>query len=266
MNLVVVSDLDGTLLDHETYSHAAAAEALALLRARGIPLVLSSSKTAAEIAPLRAELGFSNCPAIVENGAGLLEPEDGAQSDDGPTDYERLRRALDSLPEDLRESFEGFGDWSACDVSARTGLSLEAAARAMQRRFSEPGVWTGTAGDLDRFLANLAHSGISAVQGGRFLTLSFGADKAGRLAEIRRRYDRPRAPAFIVALGDAPNDMAMLEAADFAVIVANPAHDPLPALDGEMAGRIVRSRFTGPSGWNDSLLSFLESDRIRTTG
>ena len=70
--LIVFSDLDGTLLDHETYSWAAAEPALAALRAQGIPLVLASSKTALEIAPLRAAMGFSHCPAIVENGAGLL--------------------------------------------------------------------------------------------------------------------------------------------------------------------------------------------------
>ena len=50
---VVFSDLDGTLLDHSTYSWKAAAPALAALRDRGIPLILASSKTSAEIAESR---------------------------------------------------------------------------------------------------------------------------------------------------------------------------------------------------------------------
>ena len=70
--LIVFSDLDGTLLDHDSYGYDAAAAALAALRARNIPLILCSSKTAAELVPLRAELGFENCAAIVENGAGIL--------------------------------------------------------------------------------------------------------------------------------------------------------------------------------------------------
>jgi hypothetical protein len=70
--LIVFSDLDGTLLDHETYSWQPAAPALDALKQRGIPLILASSKTAAEIAGLRAEMGFADCPAIVENGAGML--------------------------------------------------------------------------------------------------------------------------------------------------------------------------------------------------
>ncbi|MCE8458362.1 HAD-IIB family hydrolase, partial [Rhodovulum sulfidophilum] len=60
--LLIFTDLDGTLLDHETYSHAEAAPALTALRAAGVPVILASSKTAAEIAPLRAELGLSAHP------------------------------------------------------------------------------------------------------------------------------------------------------------------------------------------------------------
>ncbi len=76
--IVVFSDLDGTLLDHETYSFAPAWPALDRMREDGHVLVLASSKTAAEIAPIRAAMGFVDCPAIVENGAGLLAAgEDG---------------------------------------------------------------------------------------------------------------------------------------------------------------------------------------------
>ena len=74
--LLVVTDLDGTLLDHETYSYAEAAPALAELRRRGIPLVLASSKTRAEMELLHAELGLSD-PFICENGAAICTPTAG---------------------------------------------------------------------------------------------------------------------------------------------------------------------------------------------
>jgi mannosyl-3-phosphoglycerate phosphatase len=50
---VVFSDLDGTLLDHHSYRHTAAQPGLDLLEALAIPLVLISSKTRAEMVPLR---------------------------------------------------------------------------------------------------------------------------------------------------------------------------------------------------------------------
>jgi hypothetical protein len=49
---VVFSDLDGTLLDHETYSFDAARPGLDALKSRGIPLILASSKTRAEMQDL----------------------------------------------------------------------------------------------------------------------------------------------------------------------------------------------------------------------
>ena len=54
--MVVFTDLDGTLLDKKTYSFEAAREALTELRARNIPLIVVSSKTRAEIEPIRLEL------------------------------------------------------------------------------------------------------------------------------------------------------------------------------------------------------------------
>ena len=68
--MIVFTDLDGTLLDHETYRFDAALPALETLAARGVPLVLATSKTAAEIGPIRQALG-RDVPAIVENGGGI---------------------------------------------------------------------------------------------------------------------------------------------------------------------------------------------------
>ena len=71
--LVVFTDLDGCLLDHDSYSFAPAAEALAVLAAQGIPLVLCSSKTRAEIEMLQQDLGVAH-PFVSENGGALFLP------------------------------------------------------------------------------------------------------------------------------------------------------------------------------------------------
>lgn len=48
-HLIIFSDLDGTLLDHDDYRWQAAGPALDRLKAAQIPLVLNSSKTMPEI-------------------------------------------------------------------------------------------------------------------------------------------------------------------------------------------------------------------------
>ena len=71
--LVIYTDLDGSLLDHDSYSHAAADVLLAELETHGIPVIIASSKTRCEQIPLRNELGNRH-PFIVENGAAVFIP------------------------------------------------------------------------------------------------------------------------------------------------------------------------------------------------
>lgn len=254
-NLIVFTDLDGTLLDHETYSYAEASDALALLRKRQIPLILASSKTAAEILPLRETLDFQHCEAIVENGAGLLAP--GNPGGNAATDYEQILDLLLDLPRDLRAGFTGFSDWSAQEVSDRTGLSLQNSELAKQRYFSEPGLWSGDDQTFDVFCRKLKSRGLLVQQGGRFISLSFGGNKAGQMLAVQKRYHKTDQPTYSIALGDAGNDIAMLEAADLGVIIPNPDHKGIPRLAGEANGSIIRAAVPGPVGWNETINSLL---------
>jgi mannosyl-3-phosphoglycerate phosphatase len=248
--LVVFTDLDGTLLDHVTYDWEPARQALAELARIGAPVVLSSSKTAAEIAQLQDRMGLAGHLAICENGCGLIGADTGA----GTGDHAALRKELDRLPPALRQGFRGFTDMDLPEVMDLTGLPREDAARAKARDFSEPGLWLGDDAGRRAFLDALQARGVSAREGGRFLTLSFGGSKADRMAEVIAYYR----PAQTIALGDAPNDIEMLETADIGVIVSNPHHSPLPRLHGEAAGRIIRTDRPGPAGWNLAVLALLD--------
>ncbi|MBT9383000.1 HAD-IIB family hydrolase [Pseudooceanicola sp. CBS1P-1] len=250
---IVFTDLDGTLLDHASYGWDPARPALEGLARHAIPVILASSKTGPEIAALRARMGLSRWPAIVENGAGLLPAETPAPAL-GP-DYQRLRALLEDLPAELRAPFRGFGDLGPDGVAEDAGLSPEGAAMACRRSFSEPGLWDGDAGSEAAFIAALAERGVTARRGGRYLTLSFGGTKADRMAEIAAQYDAPR----MVALGDAPNDREMLETADLGFIIGNPHGTGLPPLPGEATGQIRRSTKMGPEGWNEMIQPLLSN-------
>lgn len=241
------SDLDGTLLDHETYEWREAARGLEFVWRASGGLVLASSKTAREIDPLRADIGCSDWPAIVENGAGILWP--GTEDLSGNGAYRKIRDLLQHAP----PGFRGFGDMGPREVADITGLAPIAAENACARQFSEPGLWTGSSKDLDVFLQEIAKAGVVARRGGRFLTLSFGQTKADAMAEIVRALN----PKQTIALGDAPNDLEMIQAADFGVIIANPAAPEMPILAGEAEGTIVRTKRAGPNGWADAVIAIL---------
>ena len=69
----VFSDLDGTLLDHDTYGYEPARPALDLISSKKIPLILCSSKTRAEMTGIRQQLKLED-PFIVENGGAVYIP------------------------------------------------------------------------------------------------------------------------------------------------------------------------------------------------
>jgi mannosyl-3-phosphoglycerate phosphatase len=73
MKKIVFSDLDGTLLDHETYSYEKAKNSLELLKKEEIPLILCTSKTRGEIEFWREKIDNKD-PFISENGGGIFVP------------------------------------------------------------------------------------------------------------------------------------------------------------------------------------------------
>ncbi len=246
---LVFSDLDGTLLDHRTYSWRAANAALTRMRFEGVGLILATSKTASEVVSLREEIGFADYPAIVENGGGIL-PASGTAL---PTEssYKKLRDILSRLP----SGFVGFGDMTFQQVSELSGLKPEIAVKARDRAFSEPGIWTGPSTGLSEFITSAKDAGLLVQQGGRFLTLSFGGTKADRVEELIKTLS----PDTTIALGDAPNDIEMLMRTDYGVIVANSAGPTIPRLPGEKTGRIRRTIREGPEGWSEAILEFLDA-------
>jgi len=74
-NILVFTDLDGTLLDSDTYSYKSALPALKLIKNKKIPLIFCSSKTKSEIEMYRKRIGNDD-PFISENGGGIFIPKD----------------------------------------------------------------------------------------------------------------------------------------------------------------------------------------------
>ncbi|MBS1241574.1 MAG: mannosyl-3-phosphoglycerate phosphatase, partial [Gemmatimonadetes bacterium] len=147
--LVVFTDLDGTLLSHEGYDWAPAWPAIAALKARGVPLVFTSSKTRSEIERWRRRMGNTD-PFISENGgalwipAGLGLPAAGAVRIGGydrvaiGTPYNRLRQALPRLAEAVGIPLRGFADMSDAEIVERTGMTADEIGPARHREYDEP--------------------------------------------------------------------------------------------------------------------------------
>ena len=264
---VVVSDLDGTLLDRESYSFDDARPALAALREGQVPVILVSSKTRAEIEPLREALELKD-PFVVENGGaayvprGTFHEEVGAPDASGRYDvvrwgtpYSEVVAALDEAREASGASLRGFHEIEAEDLAALTGLSLYEARRAKEREFDEPFLIDGEEDQRSSKAMELLESrGLNVTRGGRFYHAMGGCDKGRAVKELLRLYRGSGKSWVSAGLGDAENDLPFLREVDRAYVVAGPeGHDP-SLIDALPEARRVAA---APQGWAEAVVDFL---------
>ncbi|KKZ13278.1 MAG: hypothetical protein TE42_01100 [Candidatus Synechococcus spongiarum SP3] len=263
---LVVTDLDGTLLDH-AYDFSAAAPLLRRLEQQGVPVVPCTSKTAEEVEQFQAAAGLSS-PYIVENGGALHFPHpEGWQLEmpHQPTPgggvvvplgwpRQRLRPLLDALAAELDTRFFALEDLSQEDLMARTGLSPEGAALAARRCWSVPFVLAEDQ-DVEAVESLAAARGLKVLQGNRFAHLiAPGSDKGLALEVLRRADPRRRA---VLALGDSPNDQALLDGADHAIVIPG-ANGPHPRLRPAIAaGDYQLACASHAVGWADAVATWL---------
>ncbi|MBD3821776.1 MAG: HAD-IIB family hydrolase [Thiotrichales bacterium] len=242
--MVIFTDLDGTLLNHHNYDYQGICPLLAKLKEMGIPVILNSSKTLDELARWQ-ELLKLDPPVIAENGGVVLLPShEGSQKVLIGKPYSEIRSYLKHLRKAHHWDFEGFGDWTVAEVMNKTGLKVKEAALAKEREVTEPIIWKDSPEALEQFEIELEKEDLILKKGGRFYHVMGKHDKADAMQFlVNKEYFSCGSLCKIIALGDSDNDLAMLNYADTAVV--------LPAASGErleVAGAIYVEEHA-PLGW-----------------
>lgn len=234
---IMVTDLDGTLLDHQGYSWEGAREAISALEVRGVPLVFCTSKTRAEVLPLREAIGNGH-PFIVENGGAVYFPAKhfaaalpGATVRDGfvstvlGTPYAALVDALAQAAREARCNVRGFADASVEEVARWCGFSTAEATLAKAREYDEP--FLLESGDPEALIAAIEARGFRWTRGGRFWHILGANEKGAAVRELRRAYHSFGAPVQIAAIGDSMNDLPMLREAEYPILMPSPQLEAL---------------------------------------
>lgn len=266
---VIFTDLDGTLLDHDTYSAEEARSVLEKVTANGIPVIPATSKTYDEVVEFRDSMNLTHA-FIVENGAALYVPMDtdircpmGSKLFEGywVREFGVKRQALCDVLEalDMNGSyqFKSLTDMRTSEVAAITGLDLASAQRAQHRLYSETLDWRDSEAALTTFSDVLTGIGFSVSQGGRFVHL-MGPNNKGIAAQwfqaLLKREVTPDVAT--IAAGDAPNDRELLEMADYALLMRNARGKPLKL---QRSGPMWLSDSAGPIAWVKGISDILTS-------
>jgi mannosyl-3-phosphoglycerate phosphatase len=262
--IVVFTDLDGTLLNTGTYAWDAARPALKLLRARGIPCILVTSKTRAETVFWRRRLRIRD-PFIVENGAAAFVPAGyfpfdlpGAKSagrfvvQQWGTPYSTLVAALEEASRSAGCKVIGFHQMSARAVSEACKLTPDQALLAKQREFDEPFRIVDPA-RAAALLGEIEARGLHWTVGDRFYHVCGANDKASAVRAISSWFGRLHEHVNTIGLGDALNDAPFLESVDVPVVVRSPF---AASLASQIPNAII-TREPGPLGWNEAVRKLL---------
>ncbi len=246
---VVVTDLDGTLLDPETYSWEPARETIRRLQERAIPIVFCTSKTRAETELLRAEIGVRD-PYIVEDGGAICWPE-GTQV--LGVAHAELLVCFRELQARTGEALRGLSEMTDAEFSADSGLAFDRTALARQREFDEPfRILRDEEAVLPAIERAAAGWGFRITRGGRYFHLHGAADKGTAVSHLLRRYPGARS----IGLGDSRLDLPLLQAVHVPVAVARPDGTYDETLVAGVAG-LEKTNAPGPEGWSQAIARFV---------
>lgn len=267
--LVIYTDLDGTFLDHDSYSYQPLLPSLAILRRLGIPVIFCSSKTRAEIEALQLELK-EHTPFVSENGGAVYIPQHffdfsfefdrqqhGYYVIEFGTPYDQLVQALEEIQQVSRVPLRHFGAMSVDEIAEVSGLKTSAARLAKARQYDEP-FWflSEKEEDRERVLRLIKDRGLNFTRGSRYYHLHGNNSKGRAVGALSALFRRQTAQLLTAGIGDSLNDLPMFEVVDIAVLVQKPGgvydKSVLEALP-----EVKRAGGIGPRGWNRAVLELL---------
>jgi len=260
---LVITDLDGTLLNHHNYDIEAAKSTIIKLQEQKIPIIFNTSKTFKESIELQKILNLSY-PFIVENGSCIYYPKSifpdpvANTIDFGKywahiigTKQESIKNSLNEI-DTSPTKYKLLSESTIKETIELTGLTTEQAKQAISREFSEPLVWYGNEIELNTFKQQLKARNLHTLQGGRFLHVIGECNKGIATNAIKEIYGKETKT---IILGDSANDADMLSVADISAIVKSPSNHQLQ----KIITPDIQTINEAPSGWAEAISTALLS-------
>ena len=268
---VVFSALEGTLLNVGSRSLAPAADAVEELAARGVPLILCTAYTRAEIEPLRRKIGHSY-PFITESGGGLFIP-DGyfSQKLEGAARAGRYfcvpfgrsqteaAAAIEEIATEAGADVVLYSQMSVREIAANTGQPVREAELSRQRDFSERFFFAGgTEATVSRFSSIAAERGWQSASEGAFWELRSGNDVRRAVRYLMQTYrDALRSRLSSVGVGSRDQDVELLCAVDLPIVLPKRKGESEAVLMARLSHPFAAAS-PGPEGWSEAVLSVLQ--------
>ena len=251
LKTLIFTDLDGSLLDRDTFKFDEIKDYLKKLLSKGIFIIPNTSKTEKEILEFNNELG-SNLPYISENGAAingldLLNsnlPKELILSRDKNNLINIFKK---SVPENLQNKCKWLSEMDKKKQSLIFGLEDDKLKMALDRKYTIPFLFEGNKSERNELSKIVKNKGLALQEGGRVINLTDKVNKAKALQVFVRFFKKNNKNVKTIAVGDNYNDLDMLKTSEFPCLVFNDKF----TLDEIPIKNLITTNKPSPEGWAD---------------
>ena len=262
--IIIFTDLDGSLLDRETFNFDSIKNYIFKLLKKEIFIIPNSSKTKKEIILFNKELK-KNLPIICENGSAIYGlnslnknlPDNIILSRDKDEIYKIFKK---SIPKKLQSKcmfIHKMSEKKQVDIMGLKGKNLRL---ALKREYSIPFIFNDNKTQKMKLNKLISLSGLSLHEGGRVLNLCDKVSKAlamKKLVKIYKKIDTRK--LIIIGVGDNYNDLEMLKSSNFPCLVFN---DKFKKDKINIKSCLVSSK-SSPEGWEEVVKMALDKANIK---
>ena len=248
----IVTDLDGTLLDHQ-YNMDDAKELIPVLKKNRIPVIPCTSKTAAEVRVIRNQLNLTD-PFIVENGAAIYGNNMSFNNEWELVlgkSYVELRTILDSLSKEINYPLVALNDLNNSEIKELTNLNDNQIDLALDRHWSVPFL---TPPDIYlEKINNINQKYDVQIFQGNLMShlLGNGSHKGIAVNKLKEYLDQRNSK--VIGLGDSPNDIPLLQISDFPIVIPGKDGPNKALLDGLKGIDFIVADSPHSKGWASSI-------------
>ncbi len=247
----VVTDVDGTLMDH-SYDLTPAKKTIKLLQELSIPVILCTSKTAAEVKVIRKELNLTD-PYIVENGGAIYG--ESLTKVNGEIilgeKYEILENILSSISNEINFDLQPLNNISDKEATELTGLEGHSLQLMRDRHWSMPFLNPPETKEQD-IKACCKRFNVEIFRGNRMShMLSINSNKGKAIKTLKIYSNNPNIK--IIGLGDSPNDLPLLLNSDYKIVIPSPSGPNFKLLEKLTDYKFTLATEPNGYGWNNEI-------------
>ncbi len=252
----VVTDVDGTLMDH-SYNLTPARETIKTLQKLFIPVILCTSKTAAEVKVIREDLNLID-PYIVENGAAIYG--ESLKRVNGKIilgeKYDTLEGILNFISKEIDYKLVPLNNLSDKQATELTGLKGNSLTLMRDRHWSMPFLNPPNVYE-EQIKTCCKKLKVDFFKGNRMSHLLSINSNKGKAIKALKKYSNIN-NIKIIGLGDSPNDLPLLLNSDIRIVIPGINGPNLSLLDQLKDSEFTLASEPNGYGWKNEINKLLK--------